>query len=169
MSKMAEKFIGYYSTAAANAAQAGQVGAKYWPASDNINYADAITYLDLYHDLVTNKKYPLPDTPENIRRITGAIRKKLGITQGSKKYLGPTLTIMKINETGTNVGPELYDWLFPARIKKEEEESWLPWPGNGKDDGTGITGLFNDVKWIAFFGLAALVLVQSGVLKRFNK
>lgn len=171
MSEMAKKFIGYFAQEASNRAQAGGGTGLFWPASDGISNADAITYLDIYHDLVKNKGYALPTDAEKSRLLTNAIRAKLGIKKGTKKFLGPTLTIMKINEVGSNVNPELYNWLFPNRITKEPEKPWYDplIPGDQSGDGKGsITESLDSIKWIAFAGLATLVILQTGVLKKIS-
>lgn len=169
MSSQAQKVIAYINAGNPVLAQMGQKVYP-WPASDGIPYAEAVTILDIYHDLVTNKGYELPTTNDNIKKLTAAIRAKLGYTKAEGAGLRPTLVLRKIKETvNTTIGPELYQWVYPNRITAPEPKKgggFLPSIIPGENDSNPIVDSLANIKWIMFFGLAGLVLLQTGILKK---
>jgi hypothetical protein len=134
---------------------------KLWPTSDGFDRGLVVTIIDLYHDLVTNKNYPLPNTPENIRTLTAKIRKDLGLTLNSPRGLAPTNVILAMNKHISTANNDLYPWLYPTILSKkalEEKEK------ESKEN--PINKGLNDAKWILGLGLATYIIIQTGVLKK---
>lgn len=134
---------------------------KFWPTSDGFDRGLVVTIIDLYHDLVANKNYPLPNTPENIRTLTAKIRKDLGLSLNSPRGLAPTNVILAMNKHMSTSNDDLYYWLYPNRLskkaieEKEKEESENP-----------INKGLNDIKWIIGLGVLGYIIIQTGVLKK---
>jgi hypothetical protein len=126
-----------------------------WPLSDGYTPELAVKIIEVYHDLVANKKFALPNTNENLKKLTAQIRATLGLNNKPPGIrLAPTNILMALNAYITPVNRELYDWVFPAQLEQEE------------DGGNGVVKVTSNIKWIMFFGLASLVILQTGILKK---
>lgn len=131
-----------------------QKGAN-WPASDGFSPELAVKIIEVYHDLVANKGFALPNTPDNIKKLTAQIRKTLGLetAQPGLKY-APTNIILALNKYILPTDRALYDWVFPAQLEQEDEGESVP------------VKITNNIKWIVLLSLTGYVLLQTGVLKK---
>ena len=142
-----------------------------WPESDGFNRSDVENVLDIYHDLVANKGFALPNTPENIKKLTAAIRSVLGIASaqapGGLMPANVLLTLTK--KVKTDMDPALYQWVYPNQIKYTPAptftEKYLPTVSPSNPISTTIS----DVKWILITGGLLYVLMQTGLLKKVFK
>ena len=160
----ANDVINYINRSNANRAYAGQT-VRTWPAFDNFPMGKAIQILNVYHDLVTYRNFPLPNTTEKVRLLSAEIRKVLGLNNND---ISPNLTIIRlIKDVDPQIGADLYQWVFPNQttyVPEKQISDYLP--GNLIDTAGGA---LNDLKWIAVAGLVGYILFTSGILGRFKK
>lgn len=165
MSSQAGKIIKYINKKMINQLPPGAAYVAF-PSSYNIPYAEAITLIDVYHDIVSERNFDLPTDNDKARAITKEMRNILGISDSDKRRLWPMAVVSELKKINTDIGPELYEWIFPKRIKKIEDTSFNWLPDLSQKSGGGIVEGLSNIKWIAFAGLATLILLQTGILKK---
>lgn len=134
---------------------------RLWPNIDGFDKGLTLTIIDLYHDLVTNRNYPLPNTQANIKRLTAKIRNDLGLTYGTARGFAPGNVILAMNKYISTDNADLYPWLYPNILSKKAVEE--------KEKNQALSPInkgLSDIKWIIGLGLAAYVVIQTGILKK---
>lgn len=128
-----------------------------WPMYAGFSPDLAISILDVYHDLVANKGYNLPDTNADIKKLTAKIRAVLGLPNSGAKALAPANVILAMKQSLSTSEPSLFNWAFPKKITPEPEPEPSPNP---------IVETTSNIKWILIAGLVGYVFLQTGVLKK---
>ena len=101
MSNQAKKIINYINDKMTVTSERGGNPVSF-PENYGIPKDEAITLIDVYHDVVTNRKIDLPTDNDKIKAITKEMRKILGIADSDKRRLWPTAIVLELKKI-TNI------------------------------------------------------------------